>query len=66
MAQDLTQYLDPDHGTIPVDFVPEWYVVEYTANNSRNIIAAFTEVADAADIIGCITAGEGQRYLIHA
>lgn len=66
MAQDLTQYLDPDHDTIAVDFVPEWYVVESTVNNSRNIIAAFTEFADAADIICCITAGEEQRYLIHA
>ena len=37
MAQDLTQYLDPDHDTIAVDFVPEWYVVESTVNNSRNI-----------------------------
>ena len=66
MAHDLTYYLDPEHDTIREDFIPEWYVVKVVANNSRNIVAAFTENADEADIVRCVTAGEEQRYLIHA
>ena len=66
MAFDLTQYLDPDHDTICEDFIPEWFVVKEVANNSRNLVAAFTEAADESDIVRCVTSGEEPRYLIHA